>query len=315
MKNLIGHSPAIQEVRKKIRELSRNRKNVIISGEQGVGKRLVAENIHLQSKDASKPYATLNLSMIDHLKFRDIADRFLSKREFSNPSTSEHGNFELPDGAILILEDIDKASAAVQGILTDLLTNIRRAKFGIRFALLFGKDLRERTKTKAIVAQLVQEVKNWEKIHISPLRDRREDIPELIEEFVRDAGRQHGIDEVVIDINALGVLVRKEWPGNAEELKSFVEQTVTRSKDKTIFALPEEMIDERSELTRMLQKIDQGVDFAIDSSMEIIEKRILERVLMKFEFNQSRTAKFLKIREDTLRYRMKKLGIASPQKI
>lgn len=294
--------------------MSKNRKNIIISGERGVGKRLVAESIHLQSRDASKPYATLNLSMIDHLKFRDMADRFLSKREFSNPSTSEHGNFELPDGAVLILEDIDKASFAVQEILAEVLTNIRKAKFGIRFILILSKDLRECTRTKAILGQLIHELKNWPKVHISPLRERREDIPELVEEFVQDAGRQHGIDDVVIDINAIGVLVRKEWRGNTEELKLFVEQTILASKDKSIFGLPEEMIDERSELTSMLQKIEEGVDFAIDNSMEIIEKRILERVLAKFGFNQSRAAKFLKIREDTLRYRMKKLGIQTSQR-
>lgn len=313
MKDLIGHSPAIQLVRKKIRQLSKNRKNVIISGEHGVGKGLAAESIHLQSQDASKPYARLNLSMIDHLKFREIAQHFLEKREFSNPSTSEHGNFELPDGAVIILEAVDKGSFAAQRILADLLPSIKKEKLGIRFIILSGKDLRECIRTQAMLGALAQEVKNWEKVHISPLRERREDIPELIEQFVQDAGHQQGVDDVVIDINAIGVLVRKEWRGNAEELKSFVEQTMTRSKDKTIFGLPEEMIDERSELTRMLQRIEEGVDFAIDNSMEIIEKRILERVLEKFGFNQSRAAKFLKIREDTLRYRMKKLGIRTSQ--
>ena len=117
--------------------------------------------------------------------------------------------------------------------------------------------------------------------------------------------------EVIIDINAVSLLARKEWKGNVEELKSFIGQALMLSEDKETFTLPESLVDEQSELANMLQQINDGIGFALDRSMELIERRILERVLRKFDFNQSRAARFLKITEDTLRYRMKKLGIST----
>jgi DNA-binding NtrC family response regulator len=112
----------------------------------------------------------------------------------------------------------------------------------------------------------------------------------------------------------MGVLVRQEWKENVQELKRLVERSIVLSRDKEVFKLPAGLVNEQAELTRILDRIEEGTDFALDNSMEIIEKGLLLRTLEKFEFNQSRAARFLKMTEDTLRYRMKRLGIPTARK-
>jgi two-component system, NtrC family, response regulator AtoC len=147
-----------------------------------------------------------------------------------------------------------------------------------------------------------------------PLRERREDIPDLVEYFVKQIAGELGMGEMVIDANAIGVLVRQEWKENVLELKRMIERSLVLSRDKEVFRLPAGIVNEQAELSRILDRIEAGTDFALDNSLEIIEKGILLRTLEKFGFNQSRAARFLKITEDTLRYRMKRLGIPTARK-
>ncbi|MBI2619100.1 MAG: sigma-54-dependent Fis family transcriptional regulator [Ignavibacteriales bacterium] len=309
MKQLIGDSKAIQSVRKKVDSLARSGANVIITGEPGTGKSVVAECIHLQSSHSAEPFALLNLATVDELKLRSIVRAILSKRRFVNPTTSGHGNFDLSAGATLILDELDRSTLPAQNVVVDLINGILEKQYVLRLIVLLNGRVKELVKEGRLLSDFKALVKSWDTIEMPSLRDRQEDIPELIEYFVNQTAKEMDLGEVVIDVNAISILVRKDWKGNVQELKTFVEQAMMLSDDKERFMLPESLIDEQSELNSMLERIDAGIDFALDRSMELIEKRILERVLKKFEFNQSRAARFLKITEDTLRYRMKKLGI------
>jgi two-component system NtrC family response regulator len=313
VKTLIGGSKHIQQVRESIKRLAQSGSNVLITGEPGTGKSVVAELLHQSGKTSHQPFAKLNTATIDELRLRSIVQSILSKREFLNPITSDHGNFHLPDGAALILDDVDRASGPAQTILADFIEGMDESGSGIRLMLLLNDSPKTLQKEGKIIPALIKLIRPWDAIHMPPLRERVEDIPDLVEHFVFETAREMGLGEVVLDVNAVAVLVRKEWKENVRELKSFVERAMLLSENKETFVLPETLVDEQSELTQMLERIDQGVGFAIDRSMDLIEKRILERVLRKFSFNQSKAARFLKITEDTLRYRMKKLGIHNIQ--
>jgi len=313
MKSLIGKSKAIQRVCESVQFIGSATSNVIIIGEPGTGKSVAAQSIHEQSADKNMPFAILDTAGIDEIKLRTTVQSILTRREFLNPSTSGHGNFHLPDGATLILDSIDHSSLPAQTILQDFISGMIESRQRIRLILLLNGSLKELTRSGHLLIDFLKITKGWPVVHMPPLRERVEDIPELIEHFVLETAREMNLGEIVIDVNAISVLVRKEWKGNVQELKSFVERAMLLSSDKEVFVLPEGLIDEQSELAQMLERIDKGIDFAIDKSMELIEKKILERVLIKFEFNQSRAARFLKITEDTLRYRMKKLGIYNTQ--
>jgi DNA-binding NtrC family response regulator len=287
--------------------------HVIISGEPGTGKSVVAQSIHERSQHRQQPFAFLNVAGVDEIKLRSIVQSILTRREFLNPSTSGHGNFHLPDGATLILDGVDHSSLPAQTILLEFIAGMIKGRQKLRLILLVNGPLKEQARLGLLLSEFAQTTKGWETILVPTLRERTEDIPELVEHFVLETAREMDLGDIVIDVNAISVLIRKEWKGNVKELKSFVERAMLLSGDKETFVLPEGLIDEQSELAQMLDRIDKGIDFAIDRSMELIEKKILERVLTKFEFNQSRAARFLKITEDTLRYRMKKLGIHNTQ--
>lgn len=313
MKSLIGKSKSIQRVRESVNSIAMTDSHVIISGEAGTGKSVVAQSIHERSQHKHQPFAFLNVAGVDEIKLRSIVQSILTRREFLNPSTSGHGNFHLPDGATLILDGVDHSSLPAQTILLEFIQGMIEGRQKLRLILLVNGALKEQARLGLLLPEFAQITKGWETILVPTLRERTEDIPELVEHFVLETAREMDLGDIVIDVNAISVLIRKEWKGNVKELKSFVERAMLLSGDKETFVLPEGLIDEQSELAQMLDRIDKGIDFAIDRSMELIEKKILERVLTKFEFNQSRAARFLKITEDTLRYRMKKLGIHNTQ--
>lgn len=306
---IIGNSKAVQRIRAQARKLSKSRKGIVLIGEQGVGKGAISQFIHSSSADSKKPLVHLNLSGLDESRVRKLIRGIIEHREFRNPIAPSHGDFRLADGTTLIFEESDKSTPAVQYALCELLDASRSGKFEYRFVFPFTTDPGELRKQDMIPACLYDGIKQFERIELPPLRERPEDIPEFVEHFANAVANELGLAGLVIDSNALEVLTRHHWQGNVQELKECVERSFVLSEDKHEFRLPDDLVSEEVELRRVLERIESGVEFALDSSMEVIEKRILERVLGKFHFNQSRAARFLRITEDTLRYRMKKLGI------
>ena len=312
---IIGSSQQTKRNREEVKKLSRTRQNVVIVGEIGAGKGHLAEAIHLESKDARKPCVRLNLAVTDPTHLRKLVELAIEKGEFHNPISPDHGNFKLADGTTLILEDVDRAGLAAQKAVCELLSFCRKKKWELRFIILTQAPIAQSVKSGSVLQCILDETKRWETVRVHPLRDRPEDIPDLVEYFVKQISGELGMDDMVIDSNAIGVLVRQEWKENVQELKRMVERSIVLSKDKDVFRLPAGIVNEQAELSRILDRIDAGTDFALDNSMEIIEKGILLRTLEKFGFNQSKAARFLKVTEDTLRYRMRRLGIPTARKL
>ena len=311
MNAFVGSSKSSQRIRSEVKKISKSRGSVLIVGEEGVGKKLVAESLHAQSNDAKKPIVRLNLSAIDGTKMQALGKSIVDQRLFRNPSVSSHGDFRLPKGSTIVFENVEESSLAVQRIVCELLDASKTESLGYRYIFLLKKELKEQ---RAFDDSLYAQVKSFKKIQIPPLRERPQDIIDLVEVFLTDAAQALGIEGMAIDPNTLDILVRHEWKANVRELKECIAQSIVMSGNTSEFRLPEKFISEQTELQRVLDKIEEGVEFAIDNSMSIIQKRLLERVLEKFNNNQSRAARFLRITEDTLRYRMKKLGIRNVQK-
>lgn len=312
---IIGSSEVARKMREDVKRLARGRRNSIIVGDIGVGKNLVAESIHQESRDAAKPCVRLNISEIDPSRLRKLVDLAIRTGEFYNPIAPDHGNFRLVDGSTLIIEDIDRSGLTAQRSVCELLSHCRREKRGLRVILLLHTPVEEAVKNGTILQCILDETRKWETTTVPSLRERPEDIPELVEFFVDQVGKDLGIKGMVIDSNAIGVLVRQEWKENVQDLKRLVERSIVLSRDKDVFRLPAGLVNEQDELSRIISRIEEGAEFALDNSMEIIEKGILLRALEKCEFNQSRAARFLKMTEDTLRYRMKRLGIPTARRL
>jgi DNA-binding NtrC family response regulator len=313
MLEIIGRSKRIEQVRSGVQKFSRSRRNVLVVGEPGVGKGEIAEKIHLDSKEAKKPYASIGLDSIDEAKFSNLVDSIIKDRLFRNPFTPQFGSFRLPSGSCLVFENVDGSSLLNQRNLCRLIDHADKQDLGLRFIMTLMVPPTGGSRDGRVHECLRGIVKGWGLIEVPSLRERPQDIPDLVEYFVRELGKKHELSDVVIDINAMSVLIRHEWKGNVRELRETIERSILESDDRTTFNIPEELVNEHTEVNRMLEWIEQGISFSIDHSLEIIERRVLERVLSRFELNQSRAAEFLRVTEDTLRYRMKRLGIPTAQ--
>ena len=131
-----------------------------------------------------------------------------------------------------------------------------------------------------------------------------------VRHFTNDICRELGIGDLVMDINAIDVLVRQPWRENIRELKAVVDKCVLFSHEGR-FMLPPELVDEKTEVVKMINNIMAGQEFILDRSLDVIEKGIIERALDKFGFNQSKAAQFLGMTEQTFSYKLKRLGVAS----
>jgi DNA-binding NtrC family response regulator len=313
MVDIIGRSKRIEQVRASAQKLSRSKRNIIILGEPGAGKSDIAEKIHQASSNSKKPCVSLTLDSIDEAKFLDVVDGIITDRHFRNPLTPQFGSFRLPAGSCLVIEHVDHASLLNQRYLCRLIESAEEKSLGLRFMLIMERPPAQVYRDGRLHEGLHSQLRSWGHLEVPPLRERPEDIPQLVEYFVKELGKKHKLGDVVIDINAMSVLIRHEWKGNVRELKESIERSILESEDKATFNIPKELVNEQAEVSRMLKWIEEGASFSIDHSLDLIERRILERVLGKFELNQSRAAEFLRITEDTLRYRMKRLGIPTAQ--
>ncbi len=316
---IIGKSRAVEQLIKQIGKLSKTRRDVVIIGEAGIGKGAVAKNIYAGGKtpDDNKPFMSINLSVLDDKELESVLfgyDRGLE----GLPYTTKRGLFEIANGGTVLIEEIEEASFRNQmKILTFMNERMSRRIGGtkmepidIRLIITVKEDPKNLVQKRKLLDDLYNKMTDFEIIEIPPLRERPEDIPLLVKHFSSELCNEIGIGELVIDINAIDVLVRQTWRENIRELKAVIDKSVLFSNSGR-FMLPPELVDEKTEVVKMINNIANGQDFILDKSLDAIEKGIIERALQRFGNNQSKAAGFLGMTEQTLRYKLKRLNIAS----
>lgn len=310
---IVGKSKAIDFLRDEIRRLSKSRKDVLVVGEAGVGKGAIAKNI----SNGSDSFFSINLSVMDDKELE--AALFGYDRGVEGlPYTSKKGLFELANGGTVLIEEIEEASFRNQLKILNFVNERMTRRIGgeakehvdIRLVLTMKADPVELVEKRKLLDDLYAKIQNFERIEIPPLRQRPEDVPLLVKHFANEISRELGIGDLVIDINAIDVLVRQPWRENIRELKAVVDKCVLFSNEGR-FMLPPELVDEKTEVVKMINNIMAGQEFVLDKSLDVIEKGIIERALDRFGFNQSKAAQFLGMTEQTFRYKLKRLGIAS----
>lgn len=312
---IIGRSKTVQHLIKQIKRLGKGNEDVLIIGEAGVGKGAIGRNIHAEQtrRDDSLTLTSLNLAVIDDKELGSIL--FGQEGGTSGyQSTSHKGLAESSRGGTLLVEEIEGASLRNQ---MKILKFIKERKAGdkkgnmdFRLIITTKSDPLELRDNNKILEELADELSKFERVEVPPLREHPEDIPLLVEHFTQEACRELGLEEPVIDINAIDVLVRQRWKENIRELKSVIDRSVLFSTGG-MFTLPPELTDEKTEVVKMINNILTGQEFEINKSLDIIERGIVERALERFGFNQSKAAQFLGMTEQTLRYRLKRLGLVA----
>ena len=316
---IIGKSKAVENIRKLIAKLARMRTDVLIIGEDGVGKGAVAKNIHYQNQngDSELPFVSVNLSVIDDKEMEAVLFGFERGAE-RLPYTSKRGIFEIANGGTVLIEELEEASFRNQMKIMTLLNDRKTRRIGgsksalvdIRLIITLKDDPKNLFERRKIIPELYEKLVEFEVVSVPPLRERAEDIPLLVKYFVGEINKELGLGDIVIDINAIDVLVRQAWRENIRELKAVVDKSVLFSQGGR-FTLPPELVDEKTEVVKMINNIIAGQEFVLDRSLDTIERGIIERALDRFGLNQSKAAQFLGMTEQTLRYKLRRLGIAS----
>jgi DNA-binding NtrC family response regulator len=314
---IIGKSKVVQHLVRQIKRLAKGKEDVLIIGEAGVGKGAIGRNIHSEQTtgDPNVPLTSLNLAVIDDKELGAILFGY-EQGAAGYPNTSKRGIIEATEGGTVLVEEIEEASLRNQMKILKFIKErqvkreggTKKENVDVRLIITAKDNPEELSEKNKILKELADELSSFERIEVPPLREHPEDVPMLVEHFTQEACGELGIEEPVIDINAIDVLVRQRWKENIRELKSVIDRSVLFSTGG-MFTLPPELTDEKTEVVKMINNILTGQEFEINKSLDIIERGIVERALERFGFNQSKAAQFLGMTEQTLRYRLKRLGI------
>ena len=314
---IIGKSKAVEQLHKQIARLSKVRKDVLVIGEVGTGKGAVAKNIYLLGLEGREQgFASINLAAIDDRELEALL-KGVEGGTLENALLPGARTNDVAHGGTVLIEEIEEASFRNQMKILNFMNAqkaLRESGEGdggdVRFVVTMKSEPGSLVEKRKLLEDLYSKVVEFDKVALVPLRQRPEDIPLLVKHFSAELCRELGMTELVIDINAIDVLVRQPWRENIRELKSVVDKSVLFSTDGR-FMLPPELVDEKTEVAKMISNIIAGQEFVLDKSLDVIEKGIIERALERFGFNQSRAASFLGMTEQTFRYKLKRLGIAS----
>jgi formate hydrogenlyase transcriptional activator len=312
VEGIVGVSAVLQHVMSQIAQIAKSDSAILILGETGVGKNLVAREIHRQSHRKDGPFITVQCSALtESLITSELFGH--EKGAFTGATHREIGRFELADKGTLFLDEIGDLSLEVQARLLRVLQSKEFERVGggkdtlisnFRLITATNRNLEEEVKAKRFREDLYYRIDVFP-LHIPPLRERKEDIPLLANYFVRLYADKQGDSPSVIPREMLEKLVHYDWPGNIRELENVIQRSiVSTSGDR--FCLPALKINQRNAA--------QTTDFCTLREME--RRHILEALsIARWKIHGSDgAAKILDINPFTLASRMKKLGINRPTK-
>jgi two-component system, NtrC family, response regulator AtoC len=309
--NIVARSARMQEVLGTVERVAPTNSTVLLGGESGVGKDLIARAIHEKSRRASGPFVKINSTAIPENLLESELFGY-EKGAFTGAAASKPGKFEIADKGTLFLDEIGDVPPAIQVKLLRVLQEreferlggTRTIKVDVRLIAATNRDLRAALEEGTFREDLYYRL-NVVPIDIAPLRERREDIPELVHLFISrfcDESRKPVAD---ITPEAMQVLVNYHWPGNVRELQNIIERACALAKG-TVLEAADIHLDLRP------AKASNGGDHFLSEGMtlEQWEDEMIREALRRANGNKSQAARSLGLSRNALRYRLSKIGIA-----
>jgi DNA-binding NtrC family response regulator len=313
---LIGHSKTVRNLTKQISKLSAKPGDILIIGEQGTGKGVIAKNIHTLSIKGNSDLPLVRLKLA-HLTEKDLSAVLFGYGEGTPglPDTSRNGLSAIANGGTILIDEIETTSFRNQKKVLEFLNQLREIRkrsdeipIDVRIIITAKNDPLKLAQKNELIADLAHHISGYTRLFVPPLRERKEDIPYFVEHFVTESCKKIGIEEPVIDINAIGILINQPWKNNIHELKMVIERAVVFSTNG-MFTLPQEMIDDKSKVTRMLETVLTGEGQEIEGSLDTIERGLIGSALKRFNFDFLQAAQFLGMNQQTLEHRAHQLGV------
>lgn len=308
--NIVGKSPAIKKVFDMIQAVAETDSTVLISGNSGTGKELVARAIHYRSKRKNKPFIAVNCGAIsENLIESELFGH--KKGAFTGAISDKEGFIKAADGGTLFLDEISEMPPQLQ---VKLLRAIQEKEYtpvgttqslpvNVRFVATTNRNLEEEVKVGRFREDLYYRV-NVVEIHLPSLKEREEDIPLLADHFLNKYRKELNKNIKGIDNDAMRALLAHEWKGEVRELENVIERAVIFCKGEYISAddLPPSFVSNRGNL-------DISFSDSLEDSVRQFERNFIMRVLESNNFNKEKTADVLKVGLSTLYRKLKELDI------
>lgn len=310
--NIVGSSPALLRVLEFALRAAARDSTVLIHGETGTGKELLARAIHRNSARSQKPFVTINSGAIP----KDLLESELfghAKGSFTGALLDKRGKVEHADGGTLFLDEIGELPLELQVKLLRLIQNGEIEKVGatkpgnvdVRIIAATHRNLRNMMEDGSFREDLYYRLAVIP-LDLPPLRERPDDILDLVDHLFDKMKRKHAIEDLRLSPSLLPYFVAYRWPGNIRELENVIERLVVLSSggEITLRDLPDALQTLHPESDALhLEMPAHGI------SLETVEKELITRALQKFEWNQTQAARYLDISRRTLIYRMEKHGL------
>ena len=309
--HIVGQSQALRDALALCARVARTNATVLLLGETGTGKEVLSRHIHANCERTAKPFIAINCAALPETLLESELFGH-EKGAFTGATSQKVGRFELADGGTLFLDEIGDISHSTQLRLLRVLQEREFVRVGgtktvscdVRVIAATNRDLQAAIKEKKFREDLYYRL-NVFPIRTPPLRERRDDIPLLVDHFITSSAARLGVETPVITEEAVVLLVRYEWPGNIRELQNVIERAVLLADHGRIEPgqLPREVCGESAD----------EAPAAGDNTLWGYEKAMIVRALKENGWNQTRAAKALGISRDNLRYRVKKFEIQRPE--
>jgi two-component system, NtrC family, response regulator AtoC len=329
---LLGNSTAMRALMDQVRQIAALDETppVLISGETGTGKGLVARTLHTSGPRAGKPFIEVNCTALPASLMESELFGY-ERGAFTDAKESKIGLFEAAEGGFLFLDEVGDLELSLQGKLLRAIEErtvrrvggIRDRRIDVRILAATNRDLEREVQRNQFRGDLYFRLAVI-LLHLPPLRERGEDILLLAEHFLQRFSAKYGKDVRRINARARDVLLSYPWPGNVRELSHVIERAVLWSRDSTLDVDHLSLTaPRRTEMDgdHARQQVEQGVNAADGPIASELpppgvdlgrwERSMIERAMQEAGGNQTKAAQRLGISRDTLRYRLKKFGLHS----
>lgn len=338
---LVGESPGMKQIQEKVRRVAPTTGSVLITGENGTGKELVAHSVHALSPRFNKPFVEVNCAAIpEELIESELFGH--EKGAFTGATQLRRGKFDLANGGTLFLDEIGDMSLKTQAKILRILQEQKFERVGgtqtisvdVRVVAATNKDLKAEIARGAFREDLYYRL-NVVPFVIPPLRERKEDIPVLADHFLKEFSASHGRPPRALTAEGLKVLLTYPWPGNVRELKNLIERLVILTHESeegrsiSASALLDQLSDEAltlrfqgdEPLAPRISGAEGGAAFSdtsgasrnLRNAREEFEKDYILKTLKDVDWNVSKAAQVLGVERSHLHKKIKGYGIEPPK--
>jgi len=312
---MVGRHPEMVRIYQVVTQIATTPTTVLITGESGTGKELVARAIHARSGRRGQPFVAINVAAIpDTLIESELFGH--EKGAFTGAHARKLGRFELAHGGTVFLDEIGtlrldlqaKLLRALQEREIERLGGVRPVSVDVRILAATNVNLRNAVRAREFREDLYYRL-NVVPIHVPPLRERREDIPALVEYLIRKLARECNREVRGVSAGALDVLTRYDWPGNVRELENVLHRAVVLARSPVIH-LQDVPLDVAMPETG--PRLGEDVGPPLREAMEQFERQYILRVLEGAGWNVSRAARLLGVHRNTILTKLSGWGIQRP---